>query len=95
MLNGKGVEKRTNVTMVRVLPLNCVKEISFLKSFSYAGLVKKRKKKRKLQTSLFVSFVSLDQDSGPQLPTDVTPMLKYGTNLIQVIGKFIGMNTTM
>ncbi|XXG82123.1 hypothetical protein AAC387_Pa10g0137 [Persea americana] len=44
MLNGKGVERRTNVLV----------------------------------------------DGGPQLPTDVTTMLKYGANLIQVIGKFIG-----
>ncbi|XP_042390621.1 E4 SUMO-protein ligase PIAL2-like isoform X1 [Zingiber officinale] len=42
LLNGKGVERRTNVAM----------------------------------------------DTGPQFPTDVTKMLKYGTNIIQAIGYF-------
>lgn len=36
-----------------------------------------------------------DQDCGPQFPTDVSAVLKYGTNLIQVIGKFDGMNIIM
>ncbi|XP_058100178.1 E4 SUMO-protein ligase PIAL2-like isoform X2 [Magnolia sinica] len=44
MLNGKGVERRTNVSM----------------------------------------------DSGPQFPTDVTAMLRYGTNVMQAIGHFNG-----
>ncbi|GMI95474.1 PROTEIN INHIBITOR OF ACTIVATED STAT LIKE 2 [Hibiscus trionum] len=44
LLNGKGVERRTNASM----------------------------------------------DMGPQLPTDVTAMLKYGTNLLQAVGKFCG-----
>ncbi|CBI34397.3 unnamed protein product, partial [Vitis vinifera] len=44
LLNGKGVERRTNVFM----------------------------------------------DSGPQIPTNVTPMLKYGTNLLQAVGQFNG-----
>ncbi|KAF9617759.1 hypothetical protein IFM89_038521 [Coptis chinensis] len=30
------------------------------------------------------------QDTGPQLPTNVTAMLKYGTNLLQAIGQFNG-----
>ncbi|KAJ8768481.1 hypothetical protein K2173_022570 [Erythroxylum novogranatense] len=29
-------------------------------------------------------------DSGPQLPTNVTSMLKYGTNLLQAVGQFKG-----
>ncbi|KAH9719380.1 E4 SUMO-protein ligase PIAL2 [Citrus sinensis] len=44
ILNGKGIERRTNVFM----------------------------------------------DPGPQLPTNVCPMLKYGTNLLQVVGQFNG-----
>ncbi|KAK4794871.1 hypothetical protein SAY86_012865 [Trapa natans] len=44
LLNGNGVDKRTNVFM----------------------------------------------DPGPQIPTDVTSMLKYGTNLLQAIGQFNG-----
>ncbi|GLT90843.1 hypothetical protein SLE2022_087600 [Rubroshorea leprosula] len=44
LLNGKGVEKRTNVLM----------------------------------------------DTGPQMPTNVTAMLKYGTNLLQAVGQFNG-----
>ncbi|KAJ0048869.1 hypothetical protein Pint_15086 [Pistacia integerrima] len=44
ILNGKGVDRRTNVFM----------------------------------------------DSGPQLPTNVTAMLKYGTNLLQAVGQFNG-----
>uniref|UniRef100_A0A5B7APQ5 Putative E3 SUMO-protein ligase pli1 n=1 Tax=Davidia involucrata TaxID=16924 RepID=A0A5B7APQ5_DAVIN len=44
LLNGKGVERRTNVLM----------------------------------------------DTGPQIPTIVTPMLKYGTNLLQAVGQFNG-----
>ncbi|XP_039055996.1 E4 SUMO-protein ligase PIAL2 isoform X2 [Hibiscus syriacus] len=44
LLNGKGVERRTNVLM----------------------------------------------DMGPQLPTNVTAMLKYGTNLLQAVGQFCG-----
>ncbi|GAV76137.1 zf-MIZ domain-containing protein [Cephalotus follicularis] len=42
LLNGKGVERRTNVLM----------------------------------------------DTGPQIPTNVTTMLKYGTNLLQAVGQF-------
>ncbi|XP_074333618.1 uncharacterized protein LOC141671325 isoform X2 [Apium graveolens] len=44
LLNGKGVERRTNVFM----------------------------------------------DNGPQLPTNVTKLLKYGTNLLQAVGQFNG-----
>uniref|UniRef100_A0A5B7AMW3 Putative E3 SUMO-protein ligase pli1 n=1 Tax=Davidia involucrata TaxID=16924 RepID=A0A5B7AMW3_DAVIN len=44
LINGKGVERRTNVIM----------------------------------------------DTGPQMPTIVTPMLKYGTNLLQAVGQFNG-----
>ncbi|XVF13058.1 hypothetical protein REPUB_Repub08aG0175000 [Reevesia pubescens] len=44
LLNGKGVERRTNVLM----------------------------------------------DMGPQMPTNVTAMLKYGTNLLQAVGQFWG-----
>ncbi|XP_065858371.1 E4 SUMO-protein ligase PIAL2 [Euphorbia lathyris] len=44
LLNGKGVERRTNVAM----------------------------------------------DTGPQVPTNVTGMLKYGTNLLQAVGQFNG-----
>ncbi|KAJ6347388.1 hypothetical protein OIU76_003963 [Salix suchowensis] len=44
LLNGKGVERRTNVLM----------------------------------------------DTGPQMPTNVTGMLKYGTNLLQAVGQFKG-----
>lgn len=31
------------------------------------------------------------QDTGPQLPTNVTAQLKYGTNLLQVMGNFKGI----
>ncbi|XVF52983.1 hypothetical protein PTKIN_Ptkin05aG0061700 [Pterospermum kingtungense] len=44
LLNGRGVERRTNVLM----------------------------------------------DMGPQMPTNVTAMLKYGTNLLQAVGQFSG-----
>ncbi|XP_052873935.1 E4 SUMO-protein ligase PIAL2 isoform X3 [Gossypium arboreum] len=44
LLNGKGVERRTNVSV----------------------------------------------DMGPQMPTNVTAMLKYGTNLLQAVGQFSG-----
>ncbi|KAL1834775.1 hypothetical protein ACET3Z_004426 [Daucus carota] len=44
LLNGKGVERRTNIFM----------------------------------------------DNGPQLPTNVTKLLKYGTNLLQAVGQFNG-----
>uniref|UniRef100_A0A2P2IUV4 E3 SUMO-protein ligase SIZ2-like isoform X2 n=1 Tax=Rhizophora mucronata TaxID=61149 RepID=A0A2P2IUV4_RHIMU len=44
LLNGKGVERRTNVLV----------------------------------------------DTGPQLPTNVTGLLKYGTNILQVVGEFNG-----
>jgi E3 SUMO-protein ligase PIAS1 len=44
LLNGKGVDRRTNVTV----------------------------------------------DNGPQVPTIVTPMLKFGTNLLQALGQFNG-----
>ncbi|KAJ4839154.1 hypothetical protein Tsubulata_008320 [Turnera subulata] len=30
------------------------------------------------------------KDTGPQMPTDVTLMLKYGTNLLQAVGQFNG-----
>ncbi|KAF4404442.1 hypothetical protein G4B88_014898 [Cannabis sativa] len=29
-------------------------------------------------------------DAGPQVPTNVTPLLKYGTNLLQAVGQFNG-----
>lgn len=33
-------------------------------------------------------FWYIEQDTGPQFPTDITKMLKYGTNIIQAIGYF-------
>lgn len=39
--------------------------------------------------SLFVLHF-LFQDTGPQLPTNVTSNLKYGTNLLQAVGQFKG-----
>ncbi|KAH7658254.1 E3 SUMO-protein ligase PIAS1 protein [Dioscorea alata] len=44
LVNGKGVERRTNVSL----------------------------------------------DTGPQFPTDISKMLKYGTNMIQAVGYFVG-----
>ncbi|CAN0841190.1 E4 SUMO-protein ligase PIAL2 [Linum grandiflorum] len=37
-----------------------------------------------------VKRTNVDKDSGPQIPTSVTGMLKYGTNLLQAIGTFNG-----
>ncbi|XP_038987100.1 uncharacterized protein LOC103709002 isoform X2 [Phoenix dactylifera] len=34
--------------------------------------------------------IDVSLDHGPQLPTDITKMLKYGTNLIQAVGYFSG-----
>ncbi|KAL1569124.1 E4 SUMO-protein ligase PIAL2-like isoform X2 [Salvia divinorum] len=34
--------------------------------------------------------INLFVDTGPQLPTVVTPMLKYGSNLLQAVGEFNG-----
>lgn len=34
--------------------------------------------------------INVYMDSGPQLPTSLTTMLKYGTNLIQAVGQFNG-----
>ncbi|XP_076891706.1 uncharacterized protein LOC143543219 [Bidens hawaiensis] len=33
---------------------------------------------------------SINKDPGPQMPTPVTHMLKYGSNLLQVVGQFTG-----
>ncbi|KAL4339682.1 hypothetical protein GQ457_08G032210 [Hibiscus cannabinus] len=33
---------------------------------------------------------NVSMDMGPQLPTDVTAMSKYGTNLLQAVGQFCG-----
>ncbi|KAF8379601.1 hypothetical protein HHK36_029042 [Tetracentron sinense] len=33
---------------------------------------------------------SVSMDNGPQFPTNVTAMLKYGTNLLQAVGQFNG-----
>ncbi|XP_062074442.1 E4 SUMO-protein ligase PIAL2-like isoform X9 [Humulus lupulus] len=32
-------------------------------------------------------------DAGPQMPTNVTPLMKYGTNLLQAVGQFNGLTT--
>ncbi|XP_010533627.1 PREDICTED: E4 SUMO-protein ligase PIAL2 [Tarenaya hassleriana] len=37
-----------------------------------------------------VKRVNFQMDPGPQLPTNVTPLLKYGTNLLQAMGNFNG-----
>ncbi|KAJ4951237.1 hypothetical protein NE237_028069 [Protea cynaroides] len=34
--------------------------------------------------------INVSMDNGPQFPTNVTSMLKFGTNLLQVIGQFNG-----
>ncbi|XP_061344047.1 E4 SUMO-protein ligase PIAL2 isoform X2 [Gastrolobium bilobum] len=34
--------------------------------------------------------INVQMDSGPQMPTNVTGMLKYGTNLLQAVGQFNG-----
>ena len=40
--------------------------------------------------SPFPCIPCLDQDNGPQLPTNVIAMLRYGINLLQVVGQFNG-----
>jgi E3 SUMO-protein ligase PIAS1 len=32
----------------------------------------------------------MKQEPGPQFPTDITKMLKYGANIIQAVGYFNG-----
>ncbi|KAJ4954708.1 hypothetical protein NE237_011491 [Protea cynaroides] len=34
--------------------------------------------------------INVSMDNGPQFPTNVTPLLKFGINLLQVIGQFNG-----
>ncbi|XP_043696227.1 E4 SUMO-protein ligase PIAL1-like isoform X3 [Telopea speciosissima] len=34
--------------------------------------------------------INVSMDNGPQFPTNVNPMLKFGTNLLQVVGQFNG-----
>ncbi|XP_075485295.1 E4 SUMO-protein ligase PIAL2-like isoform X2 [Primulina tabacum] len=36
---------------------------------------------------------TISMDTGPQIPTDVTQMLKYGSNLLQAVGEFNGNYT--
>lgn len=57
MLNGKGVERRTNVLVVCVLPLNCVEEIYYLRSFP-CGFRKKEKETENLDF-IFCVFLFL------------------------------------
>ncbi|XP_062074447.1 E4 SUMO-protein ligase PIAL2-like [Humulus lupulus] len=48
------------------------------------------------QVNLIVNGRGVDKrtnvytDAGPQMPTNVTPLLKYGTNLLQAVGQFNG-----
>ncbi|XP_073130051.1 uncharacterized protein [Henckelia pumila] len=37
--------------------------------------------------------ITISMDTGPQIPTDVTHMLKYGSNLLQAVGEFNGNYT--
>ncbi|PPS11728.1 hypothetical protein GOBAR_AA08913 [Gossypium barbadense] len=63
LLNGKGVERRTNVS------------VTYIDADSVIN---------------FLLLRLLYQDMGPQMPTNVTAMLKYGTNLLQAVGQFSG-----
>ena len=36
-------------------------------------------------------LVHFKQDLGPQFPSDITKMLKYGANIIQAVGYFNGI----
>lgn len=41
--------------------------------------------------NLKTQLVHFNQEPGPQFPSDITKMLKYGANIIQAVGYFNGM----
>nr|XP_007158536.1 hypothetical protein PHAVU_002G160400g [Phaseolus vulgaris]ESW30530.1 hypothetical protein PHAVU_002G160400g [Phaseolus vulgaris] len=42
-----------------------------------------------------INRTNVQMDPGPQMPTDVTGMLKFGTNLLQAVGHFTGRYTVL
>ncbi|KAK7366722.1 hypothetical protein VNO80_08719 [Phaseolus coccineus] len=42
-----------------------------------------------------INRTNVQMDPGPQMPTDVTGMLKFGTNLLQAVGQFNGRYTVL
>ena len=78
LVNGKGVDKRTNVSMVSVL-------LHILASMPSEPLVRLHFFNWKAE------LVHFKQDLGPQFPSDITKMLKYGANIIQAVGYFNGI----
>ena len=77
LLNGKGVDRRTNVFMVCLYLSTYI--LKNLLSPVFKGV-----------TSVFYLCHFLFQDTGPQMPTIVSGMLKFGTNLLQAVGQFNG-----
>ncbi|XP_019091577.1 PREDICTED: E4 SUMO-protein ligase PIAL1-like isoform X3 [Camelina sativa] len=72
LLNGKGVDKRVNISMVCAFCLFLGYGLEVLTMMQVIVVV--------------ISF----QESGPQLPTDVTALVNAGANLLQAIGCFGG-----
>lgn len=73
LVNGKGVERRTNVSLV----------CRFFFSLHWLGIANNI-----IQINFYYFHM---QDTGPQFPTDISKMLKYGTNMIQAVGYFVGL----
>ncbi|XP_010489534.1 PREDICTED: E4 SUMO-protein ligase PIAL1-like isoform X2 [Camelina sativa] len=72
LLNGKGVDKRVNISMVCAFCLFLGYGLEVLTMMQVIVVV--------------ISF----QESGPQLPSDVTALVNAGANLLQAIGCFGG-----
>ena len=77
LLNGKWVLNRTNVQMVC-----CIFVLTFLNILVWNFFLG-------YDINFYLCHF-VNQDPGPQVPTNVTGMLKFGTNLLQVVGQFNG-----
>ncbi|KAF8380161.1 hypothetical protein HHK36_027644 [Tetracentron sinense] len=87
LLNGKGVDRRTNVSMMS-LKMEIKKELTTVRLTS---LEEAYQLALKIEAQLRHSTLKrTGVDNGPQFPTNVTSMLKYGTNLLQAVGQFNG-----
>lgn len=82
LINGKAVDKRNNVSLVCFLPSIFKNSLRFTFSFSLLRLW--------YNINIVIRLLCVDQDHGPQFPTDITKFLKYGTNIIQALGYFSG-----
>lgn len=87
LVNGQQVEKRVSAGYLVRLLLYSIFSLKDLCAYLFASSVHALLQLRKYSQ---ISVACVTQDAGPQMPSDVTNLVKVGPNVVQVIGEFSG-----